>query len=276
MTRSIAGRQRHARLVAASAGIVAVVAAGALAGCGAGQIAETSKIVSAVPGGSVSVDVPTENNPNGALLITNVTIDYNNINGYTAGSTAPLSMWIINQSTEPLVVTAGGAQLVDPIKSTTLTSVGTMSLSGGRPDIQAVPAVAGNASTAPPVPTEAPSSPASVAPSSPSESGASSAGASESTAPSAAPTAAAATVTIQPGTMLVLSNSAGSDVLHLQIPNLKGDVVPGNTVQLTFNVTKRDGTPVQSVQVVAPVAPPASPAPRVTDSGFPPSPSATS
>jgi hypothetical protein len=242
-----------------------------LAGCGAGQIAETAQIVSAVPGGSVSVDVPTEDNPNGALLITNVTIDYNNINGYAAGTTAPLSMWIINQSTEPLVVTAGGAQLVDPTKSTTLTSVGTMSLSGGRPDIQAVPAVAGNASTAPPVPTEAPSSPASVAPSSPSESGAPSGGASESTAP----TAAAASVTIQPGTMLVLSNSAGSDVLHLQIPALKGDVVPGNTVQLTFNVTKPDGTPVQTVQVVAPVSPPASSAPRVTDSGFPPIPSAT-
>ncbi|HEY9482942.1 MAG TPA: hypothetical protein VIR00_08270, partial [Micromonosporaceae bacterium] len=152
MTRSIAGRQRHARLVAASAGIIAVIAAGALAGCGAGQIAETSTIVSAVPGGSASVAVPTKNNPNGALLITNVTVDYNDVNGYAAGATAPLSMWIINQSTDPLTVTAGDAQLVDPTKATTLTALGSMSLSGGTPVVEAVQGVAGNPSTLPPAP----------------------------------------------------------------------------------------------------------------------------
>jgi hypothetical protein len=260
VTRSFAGRQRHARLVAASAGIVAVVAAGALAGCGAGQIAETSTIVSAVPGGSSSVAVPTEANPNGALLIKNVTVDFNDINGYPAGATAPLSMWIINQSTDPVTVTAGDAQLIDPTKATTLTPLGSMSLSGGTPVVDDVQGVAGNPSTAPAAP---PSSPASGAPSSPSE----------SSAP-AAPVAAS--VTIQPGTMLVLSTSAGSDVQHLEVADLKEAVVPGNTVQLTFNVTKQDGTPVQSTQIVAPVSPPSAPGPRVTDSGFPPSPSATS
>lgn len=259
MTRSIAGRQRHARLVAASAGIIAVIAAGALAGCGAGQIAETSTIVSAVPGGSASIGVPTTDNPNGALLIKNVTVDYNDMNGYATGATAPLSMWIINQSTDPVTVTAGDAQLVDPTKATTLTPLGSMSLSGGTPVVQAVQGVAGNTST----PPAAPPSPASTAPSSPSESGA-----------PAAP--AAASVTIQPGTMMVLSTSAGSDVQHLQLADLKGAVVPGNTVQLTFNVTMPDGTPLQSTQIVAPVSPPTAPAPRVTDSGFPPSPSATS
>ena len=262
MTRSIAGRQRHARLVAASAGIIAVIAAGALAGCGAGQIAETSKIVSAVPGGSTSVAAPTENNPNGALLINNVTVDYNDVNGYAAGATAPLSMWIINQSTDPVTVTAGDVQLVDPTKATTLTPLGSMSLSGGTPVVQAIQGVAGNASTPPAAP---PSSPANTAPSSPSESG----------VPSAPP-AAAASVTIQPGTMLVLSTSAGSDVQHLEVADLKGALVPGNTVQLTFNVTMSDGTPLQSTQIVAPVSPPSAPAPRVTDTGFPPSPSPTS
>ena len=264
MTRSIAGRQRHARLVSASAGIIAVIAAGALAGCGAGQIAETSTIVSAVPGGSTSVAVPTEDNPNGALLIKNVTVDYNDVNGYAAGATAPLSMWIINQSTDPLTVTGGDAKLVDPTKATTLTPLGSMSLSSGTPVVQAVQGVAGNPSTPPAVP---PSSPASTAPSSPSGSG----------APSPAPaTPAAASVTIQPGTMMVLSTSAGSNVQHFEVADLKGAVVPGNTVQLTFNVTMPDGTPLQSTQLVAPVSPPSAPGPRVTDSGFPPSPSPTS
>jgi len=76
--------------------------------------------------------------------------------------------------------------------------------------------------------------------------------------------------------MMVMSTSAGSDVQHLQVADLKGAVVPGNTVQLTFNVTMTDGTPLQSTQIVAPVSPPTAPGPRVTDSGFPPSPSATS
>lgn len=264
MTRSIAGRQRHARLVAASAGIIAMISAGALAGCGAGQIAETSMIVSAVPGGSASVAVPTKNNPNGALLIKNVTVDYNGVGGYAAGATAPLSMWIINQSTDPVSVTAGEAQLVDPTKATTLTPLGSMSLSGGRVQVEAIPGVAGNPSTPPAAPT---SSPASTAPSGPSEPG----------APGTAPAApAAASVTVQPGTMMVLTTSAGSDVQHLEVTDLKGAVVPGNTVQLTFNVTTPDGTPLQSMQIVAPVSPPSAPAPRVTDSGFPPSPSPTS
>jgi hypothetical protein len=271
VTRSIAGRQRHARLVAVSAGIVAVVAAAALAGCGAGQIAETSTIVAAVPGGMASIAVPTEDNPNGALLINNVTIDYNDITGYPAGATAPLSMWIINQSTEPVVVTAGGAALVDPTKATTLTPLGSMSLSGGSADVQALEGVAGVPSSAP---SAVPPSPPSEAPSSPTESGAPSPGATDSTAPSAPP--AAASITIQPGTMRVLSMSAGSGVQHLELAKLKGAIVPGNTVQLTFNVTKQDGTPLQSAQIVAPIAPPSAPAPRVTDSGFPPSPNATS
>ena len=275
MRRSIAGRQRHTRVVAASAGIVAVIAAGALAACGAGQIAETSTIVSAVPGGSTSIAVPTADNPNGALFIKNVTVDYNDVNGYSVGATAPLSMWIINQSTHPLVVTAGAAKLVDPTKATTLTPVGSMSLSGGSQDVQAVQGIAGTApSPAAPVPSSAvPPAPASSAPSSPSESGTPSGSASESSTPTAP--AAAASLTIEPGTMVVLSTSAGPGIQHFELADLKGAIVPGNTVQLTFNVTRPDGTPLQSTQVIAPVSPPSAPAPRVSDSGFPPSPTAS-
>jgi hypothetical protein len=274
VTRSIAGRRRNGRLVAVSAGVVTIFATAALAGCSAGQISETASIVSAVPGGATSVSVPTQDNPNGALLIKNVTVDYNDINGYAVGATAPLSMWMINQSTETITVTAGDAQLVDPTKASKLTLLGSMNLSSGTQDIQAVPGVAGSVPSSSVGPAAAPSE----APSTANEpSGATSVGPSESVAPSttAAPTApAAASVTIQPGTMVVLSTSAGAGVQHLEVPGLRQALVPGNTVQLTFNVTK-DGTPLQSTQVVAPVAPPTAPAPRLMDSGFPPSPSAT-
>jgi hypothetical protein len=259
----MAGRHRKRRLGAAAVGVVAIFAAVALAGCSAGQIAETATIVSAVPGGSASVAVPTEQNPNGALLIKNVTVDYNGVSGYAAGATATLSVWLANQSTKPVTVTAGDSQLIDPTKESQLTPLGTVSLAGQSPDVvnlQNGPSAPATGATTVPPASAPPSAPPSPAPSgSPSAS---------PTPTPAAPTAA--TVTIQPGTMQILSTSAGPTAQYLQIAGLKAPVVPGNTVQLTFNVTS-DGQPMGSAQVVAPVAPPASPAPRVSDTGFPPS-----
>jgi hypothetical protein len=257
------------RLGAVAAGVAAIVAGGALAGCSAGQVSETATIVSAVPGGSASVAVPTQQNPNGALLIKNVTVDYNGVNGYAAGDTATLSVWMVNQSTVPVTVTAGDSQLIDPSKERQLSSLGAVTLSGGKPDVviaQSVPSAPATAATtapaAPSTPTTEPSAPASAAPTE-------SATGSPSTAP-AAP-AAPTSITIQPGTMQILSTSAGPGTQYLMIADLKQAVVPGNTVQLTFNVTSPNGDPLGSTQIIAPVAPPASPAPRVSDSGFPPS-----
>ena len=266
MTRSIAGRHRIVRLGAVAAGVAAIVASGALAGCSAGQVSETATIVSAVPGGSASIAVPTQQNPNGALLIKNVTVDYNGVNGYAAGDTATLSVWMVNQSTVPVTVTAGDSQLVDPSKERQLSSLGAVTLSSGKPDVviaQSVPSAPATAATtapaAPSTPTTEPSAPGSAAPSE-SDTG-------SPTAPPAAPTS----ITIRPGTMQILSTSAGPGTQYLMIADLKQAVVPGNTVQLTFNVTSPNGDPLGSTQIIAPVAPPASPAPRVSDSGFPPS-----
>jgi len=258
VTRSIAGRHRIVRLGAAAAGIAAILAVAPLAGCSAGQVSETASIVSAVPGGSSSVPVPTTENPNGALLINNVTVDYNGTAGYAVGSTAALSMWFTNQSTVPVTVTVAGAQLINAANTRDVTQLGSMSLSGGTPDIQSANSIPSNppTSNATPVPTSAPSTPSGPA------------GASPSGSPSVS--VGPSSVTIDPGMIAILSTSAGPDAQHVQITSLQQPVMPGDTVALTFNVTSNNTEP-QSTRIVAPVAPPASPAPRASASGFPPS-----
>jgi len=256
VTRSIVAGHRNKRLVAASVGVVGIIAAGALAGCGAGQISETATIVSAVPGNSLSVPVPTKDNPNGALLFKNVTVDYNDVAGYPVGGTAPLSVWIANQSTEPVTVTAGDAQLVDPTKASQLSPLGAMTLAGGEVALASANSAPTTEPASPGTPGGAPSAPSAAA-------SAPSAGAS---APSTSAPAAPANVTIPPGEMAILSTTAGAGVQHLQIPALQSPIVPGNTVQLTFNVTV-NGQPLQSAQLVAPMAPPTAPAPRVPVQG---------
>jgi hypothetical protein len=258
VTRSIAGRQRNVRLGAAAVGIAAIFAAATLAGCSAGQVSETASIVSAVPGGSASLPVPTKQNPNGALLINNVIVDSNGTAGYAAGSTAALSMTFTNQSTVPVTVTVGAAQLISAANTRDVTALGSMSLSGGAPDIES----ANSAPNSPPTAAAAPAPAATPSSAKPGES----AGPAPSESASIGPT----TVTIQPGMIAILSTSVGPDTQHVQIPSLQQAVMPGDTVMLTFNVTSSDSEP-QSTQIVAPVAPPMSAAPRVSASGFPPS-----
>jgi hypothetical protein len=257
VTRSIAGRQRNVRLGAAAVGITAIFAAATLAGCSAGQVSETASIVSAVPGGSASLPVPTKQNPNGALLINNVIVDPNGTAGYAAGSTAALSMTFTNQSTVPVTVTVGAAQLINAANTRDVTALGSMSLSGGTPDIESADSVPSGPPTAAAAP--APTGPSSAKP-----------GGSAGPAPSESASIGPTSVTIQPGMIAILSTSAGPDTQHVQIPSLQQPVMPGDTVMLTFNVTSSNSEP-QSTQIVAPVAPPMSAAPRVPASGFPPS-----
>lgn len=268
MTRSVAAGHRNKRLVAASMGIVGIIAAGALAGCGSGQISETATIVSAVPGNSLSVPVPTKDNPNGALLFKNVTVDYNDVAGYPVGGTAPLSVWIANQSTEPVTVTAGEAQLVDPTKASQLSPLGAMTLTGGEVAIASANSAPTTQPASPGAPGGAPSAGASTpsAPSAPPSAPSAAASSPAASSPAAPGPSTPASLTIQPGEMAILSTTAGVGVDHLQIPALQSPIIPGNTVQLTFNLTV-NGQPLQSAQLVAPVAPPTAPAPRLPVQG---------
>jgi hypothetical protein len=216
VTRSIGRRQRIGRLAAAGAALVAL---GLASGCSAGQLAETSRIVPAVPGGSVSVPVPDPSNPNSSILVQNATVAYAPA-GYQAGSAAPLVMRIFNQTLKPITVTPGEVSLqsntggaATPLGTLTWTSPTMLPLLG------AVPSAAPSDSGAP---SANPSSGPSDAPS----------GAPTDT-PSSAPSAPASAPAVQvaPAGITILDPSQSQ---FLVITDLKQKLMPGDVVNVTL------------------------------------------
>ncbi|AGL21355.1 hypothetical protein [Actinoplanes sp. N902-109] len=76
---------------------VAAVAAFALAGCGAGQVAETAIKKPSVPG--VNAD-----NADRSVFIRNLSVEYAGIEGYAAGDDATLGLGLYNQTESPITV----------------------------------------------------------------------------------------------------------------------------------------------------------------------------
>src|SRR3954451_21082712 len=76
---------------------VAVVAAVALAGCSAGQVAETALKRPSNPG--VNAD-----NADGSVVIRNLSVQYPGVQGYAAGGNAPLELGIYNQTRDAITV----------------------------------------------------------------------------------------------------------------------------------------------------------------------------
>jgi hypothetical protein len=81
---------RGAALVAA----VGLLAALVLAGCGAGRDAPTSLDLPAVPG----VNLGTEDQ---SLLVRNANVVFSQ-NGYATGGRAPVQLWLVNNTAEPI------------------------------------------------------------------------------------------------------------------------------------------------------------------------------
>ncbi|WP_433298773.1 hypothetical protein ACQP2F_44390 [Actinoplanes sp. CA-030573] len=75
-----------------------MIAVIALAGCSAGQVAETALLKSPISGLNTQ-------SPDGKLLIRNLQISYNNPKGYPANGAAPLEGSFFNQGTDPITVT---------------------------------------------------------------------------------------------------------------------------------------------------------------------------
>lgn len=222
MTRLIAGAHLAGRLAAASVGVAVIAVTGLVAGCGAGQIAQTAKVVASVPGGSASTPVPP--NPDlrgdigGTIFVQNVTVDYPGPDGYPAGGNAPLTLRIINNSNA------------------------TITLASATSDAGTVVLTSGGGVTAP--------SDASSPSGSPS--------ASPSGSPSASPSPAS-DITLKPQTLAILSRGAGQ---YLEITNLTEALPPGLSVSLTLIFTDTANLPIAPVSLGVPVAPPAVPASR--------------
>jgi hypothetical protein len=90
-------RSQGTRRVAQAAG-AAMVAVIALAGCSAGQVAETAILKAPVSGLNTQ-------SPDGGLLIRNLQVVYNNPEGYPANSNAPIQISLFNQTEQAITVT---------------------------------------------------------------------------------------------------------------------------------------------------------------------------
>ena len=218
-------RSLGTRRVALFAG-AATVAAVALAGCSAGQVAATAVDMSAIQGANAQ-------STTGSVLIRNLAVMYNGVAGYQPGANAPIGVHLYNQTTRTITVLVGSApppSTIDaPPKGVVIAQQ--VGLLGGTPSASATPSES---------PSGAPSKSASAAPSA-----------------SPTPDVQPARITIAP-----LSNVSflPGDTETLEAIGLSDKLIPGNQLSLVFRFS--DGSP--DLAVLAPVATPLSPAPRAS------------
>jgi hypothetical protein len=268
----------HRRLaVPAVAGALAV-ATGLLAACSAGQLAATSMVVPAVAGGQGSVEA---GSPTETIGIANATLDYPGVDGYKRGASAPVTLWIFNNTSTDIVLT-GVTSDAGPVRILTGAHSGAPSPclssarpiqpnpSTGAPTAGVLPSAGASAGASAAGPTNTPSSRPSARPTA---SGTPSASASASPSPSPSPAPEGSE------TINVPVKSFGCVALNrdsaqfLQITGLTTAVGSGMTVNMRFTFT-RDGNQYEigpNGPIAVPVNVPASagsrPAPQVTSSG---------
>jgi hypothetical protein len=210
---------RRATLVAGAAAVAVV----ALAGCSAGQVAETSLKRPSNMGVN-------ENNSNDTVVVRNLAVTYNGPAGYASGDDAPLEVGLYNQTTQPVTVTVSSQR----------PAAGDDGVVNAR-----------SAGLVGPAPTDS-ATPADSASDSPSPSD--SASASNSASP-AKPAAQPASITIAP---LGAATFRPGDQESLRLIGLSGKLVPGRSAYVTF--TFDNGA--APLTLPAPVGIPLSPAPR--------------
>jgi hypothetical protein len=111
---------------------VATLAAVALAGCSAGQVAETALKNPSVYGvNSQSSD--------GAVFIRNLAVAYPGVAGYPAGADAPLQVGLYNQTTQPITVLISSQPVTGADGVVSAKSIG---LSGGSSTTPSAPSTA--------------------------------------------------------------------------------------------------------------------------------------
>jgi hypothetical protein len=210
---------------------VAAVAAVALAGCSAGQVAETALKRPSNMGVNVE-------NSDGSIFIRNLAVQYPGTTGYKAGENAPLQLGLFNQTRQEITV------VVSSQPGGGVVSASSVGLTGG----------AANSSPAA-------AEPSAAAPSAtPSAEGSQEPGAEPSASavpPPAGPVFRPARITVPAmGTVAFLPG----DVVQLQAVDLSGPLAPGQALNLVFgfsNLPEKDNLVVQ-----APVGIPLTPASR--------------
>lgn len=187
-------RSLGTRRVAMLAG-AATVAAVALAGCSAGQVAETSLKKPSNQGVN-------SQNTTGSVLIRNLAVSYNGPAGYQAGSNAPIEVNLYNQTANAITVMVASAPPASGAPASGVVTAQQVGLLGG-----AAAAAAPSAA--------------------PSDSASASAPATAPTAPQPEP----ARLTIAPlGSVSFLPGDAKT----LEAVGLSGKLAPGNQLSLVF------------------------------------------
>ncbi|MEU4691709.1 hypothetical protein [Actinoplanes sp. NPDC023714] len=243
------GTRRAVR--AAGAATVAVLA---LAGCSAGQVAETAILDTPIGG----VDTETVS---GSVYIRNLQVEYPGVEGYAAGSNAPLELSLYNQTDNPITVTISAKPTEEPqVVSASRVGIVTGVAGSSAPAPSGAPAETPSAhgsASAPGEPDEAAPSGA-VSPVAPSGSGKPSAPvASDGPTAPAVPDAEVAPAEVKLGAQgSALFRPA--DAAQLQVIGLSEELPPGTSVNLLFEFS--DGSP--AMEVAAPVANPLTPGPR--------------
>jgi len=223
------GTRRVALLASA-----ATVAAVALAGCSAGQVAETSLKRPSNQG--VNAQSST-----GSVLIGNLAVAYKGSTGYPAGASAPIEGSFVNQTNNEITVTVSSAPPLSGGPASGVVLATSVSLSGGS---SASPSV---------TPSQTPSA---------TPSGSSSASPEPSESASEAPAAPPQPAEIKIPPMGSVSFLAG-DTETLEASGLSAKLAPGNQLSLLFQFS--DGS--ADLHLLASVATPLTPAPR--GSGLP-------
>ncbi|GGQ43257.1 hypothetical protein [Couchioplanes azureus] len=226
---------------------VATVAAIALTGCSAGQVAETALKRTSNPG--VNVD-----NSDRTVSIRNLTVQYPGVTGYAAGANAPLELGIYNQTKQPVTVMVSSRPSADQANRKGLVSARQVGLVGGaaaKPSAPttAIPEPSGSRPPATELEDEGEQVPSADA-------SAPAPGQTPSTAP-AAPAAAARPARIEIAPLGSVTFQPG-DTEQLTAIGLTGKLMPGNALTLVFEFSNG----AQPLVVQAPVSIPLSPASR--------------
>jgi hypothetical protein len=266
----------HRRLaVPAVAGALALATA-LLAACSAGQLAATSQTVTVIPGAqrAVPVGTPSTGTMPQTIGVSNATLDYPGPEGYKKGGTARLSLWIFNNTTGDITLTAVNSP-AGQVRIATGTHSGAVSpcLSSGRP-IQpnpstgaptagVEPSAGASAGVSAPGPTGTPSTHSSAKPTG---SATPSAAGSPSPSPSPSPAQVGSAdihVPVKAFGCAVLNSQAAQ---YLVIDGLANAVGSGMTVPVWFTFQVAGGNEIsvgtENDPLNVPVDTPASPASR--------------
>jgi copper(I)-binding protein len=226
------------------AGLV-VVGGLALAGCGAGQVAQTAQQQSTTDGVNAQA---------GDIAIRNAALDYPNDGAYAKGDNARLRMVVVNQGTEADTLLSVSSTAADGVTITDGSSAATGSATPEPSESASASAGPSASDSAGPSDTASSSDTASATPSD-TPSGTDTASATPSPTPSQSPTRADAQVQIPPDGYVSFTDD-GPDV---ELTGLTSKLLPAQNLQVTL-VFANAGPVTMTIAVATP------------ESGIPPAP----